>query len=288
MCNPCVKASGIPLAMGGGIAREGYLVGYRDRRAKIYKIWVPELNKVIDARDVRFYEGQIGAKPTADDPLYDVVFTEPGFEELNAYRQPLVQVEGALVTQPEAGPEETIQPPSAPIIPDPLPPTHGPVIELGTPLSSPTADKPGSDDEFTDVEESLLHEFPFDISRKDLSPRTTPSDPLDTQSTGRPKRATTEGVNYKQPNLKSKLKAMIALTPENQTTFDKASHISLDELITPVPEYSFSTLKIEKIISPAPVKSFKEAKSRPELWDAWKPAFDAQIDSLETRKAFDL
>ncbi|CAJ2508666.1 Uu.00g136920.m01.CDS01 [Anthostomella pinea] len=81
---------------------------------------------------------------------------------------------------------------------------------------------------------------------------------------------------------------MIALSPENQTTFDKASHISFDELITPVLEYSFSTLKIEKIISPAPVKSFKEAKSRPELWDAWKPAFNAQIDSLKTRKAFDL
>ncbi len=58
----------------------GKFVGYEGIKGHIAKVWVPELQRLVRARDVQLHEDFDGAKQTVREPEFEAVFVDPILE----------------------------------------------------------------------------------------------------------------------------------------------------------------------------------------------------------------
>jgi len=196
-------------------AVKGYFVGFRDRRAKIYKVWIPTKHHVVDARDVRVNEKFfIKGGGTLEEPDYIAQIKEPSYEDFSQFR---------VFMQDEPTQPTPLQPSSHPL-PDPtlLPslepqpiegqkdqpgPRTPPSTREGTPAGIPHhqhhedrddltqvtdtgehTDEPDDDNTFEDAMNEIIAEGPLRLG----TPIPEPKDEVkqSVQPSSRPKRST--------------------------------------------------------------------------------------------------
>ncbi|MBE3041263.1 hypothetical protein IMZ48_01485 [Candidatus Bathyarchaeota archaeon] len=58
-------------------ALKGKLVGYDSLRGHIFHVWIPQLDRVLRVRDVRFWEGLDNKPDDHKEPVYEAVFEDP-------------------------------------------------------------------------------------------------------------------------------------------------------------------------------------------------------------------
>lgn len=291
-------------------AVKGYLVGYRDVKAKIYKIYVPSKHQILDARDVRFIEKKSHTKPKADDPEYLVQFVDPDPEDTdgNATMRTMSLRKKSVTFEdtPDSPNPETKDTPTTPLRNErpqlrspPISPHQDPEegIEGNGDNFEQTADDDGqgSSTEFEDTFEDFPDEHPLGTIEdqgqdqqqgEEIIPDEDPTPRRSARNTdrSRPDYRQLSGVRMRGQSAP----AMVSIYTGHIRVGSPSTYQAMDEMTPPTMEYALSTLKVEQMLVPKMVRSMKDARKDPTVWDQWKPAFDKQYQSLVDKKVFEL